>query len=394
MIIRTVLRARGVQTADTEATPDERLALEAAGIAASDPGVLQYLLWRKALLTGAAALGLVAFCFLLLFTQSAMARSREIQRGTGLFLLVFLPPVLAQTFLIGTVWVCRVRWVEPAWTRAFLRISWSLALLLPLLLALLPLVDLFFRTVPEPLRAGTNLLDSDTWTQGASGPADHLVHGGIRLLLAVGLFLALLPGLFAVFPGAQRAAAALETLLPRPLLMRTVRRTMLVGQLLFVLTLFALLQLMTGSLLLLAGMLLVLLALGIRLRLLHDREQDAATHAHISRRWQIGAPLLEAAGVGILIVAATGAKIFGQPLIAAGGSGLLGTVDVLWALAWFGVMSCTAAVVAGDALVRAWGHSSTMRGDDVDAPGAERRRCARRLAALLDAPPPNSEEDA
>ena len=389
MLMRTILRAAGIQTPETESTEEERLALEAAGIAVTDAGVVRYLLWRRALLVGAAVLGVVAFGFLVLFTQSVLARSPKIQQGAGLFLLVFLPPVLAQTFLIGTVWVCLLRWVEPAWTRALLRFSWGLALLLPLLLALLPLVDMFFRVVPEPLAAGTDLLEPDTWGPDTAKPAAHLVHGGLHLLLAVGLFLSLLPGLLAVFPGARRAARALETLLPRPLLMRTLGRTMLVGQLLFVLTLFALLQLTTGSLLLLAGMLLVLLGLGVQLRLLRDREQPEDERARISRQWRLGAPLLEVSGVAVIIVAAAGVGFFGRPLFGAAGSGLLGAVDVLWALAWFGVMSCTAAVVAGDALVRAWGHSATRSGEH-----GGRQRSAQLLAALLDGTPPGDEDAA
>ena len=389
MLMRTVLRAAGIQSPETESTEEERLALEAAGIGVTDPGVVRYLLWRRALLMGAAVLGLVAFGFLVLFTQSVLARSPQIQQGAGLFLLVFLPPVLAQTFLIGTVWVCLLRWVEPAWTRALLRLAWGLALLLPLLLALLPLVDMFFRVVPEPLPDGMDLLEPGTWGPDSAKPAAHLVHGGLHLLLAVGLFLSLLPGLFAVFPGARRAARALETLLPRPLLMRILRRTMLVGQLLFVLTLFALLQLTTGSLLLLGGMLLVLLGLGVQLRLLRDQEQPEDERARISRQWHVVAPLLEVSGVAVIIVAATGVGFFGRPLFGAGGSGLLGVVDVLWALAWFGVMSCTAAVVAGDALVRAWGHSATRTGEHGD-----RQHSAQLLAALLDGAPSEDEDAA
>ncbi len=203
MLIRTVQRACGLQTAETEATPDERLALGAAGMAATDPGVLRHLLWRRALLPAAALLGAVAFYFLLL-----------------------------------------------------------------------PLVDMFFRTLLEPLAVGTQLLDPDTWGQDASGPGAHLVHGGICLLLAVG------------------------------------------------------------------------------------------------------------------------ARLFDQPLFSTDTQGVLGLVDILWALAWFGVMSCTAAVVAGDALVRAWGHSATVGTGAQGEPARDRQHCARQLADLLEATASASEEHA
>jgi hypothetical protein len=316
-----VRRAMRGDLQQERARDDERAALQQAQPPCTDPLVQDYAAWRRALL-GIAATALTLTTLIALFDHRWFAAEGEMGKVLGLLQWVLL---LANGVGAVCVAFAMLRWTDLPRSRLLARSGWLVMFLTPLAIAV----------VPWPRVVG-----------GGGDAAARAAQVALGLQLGIGLFLHIAPNAIALFVGASRSAMTLKTLLPEhpaPGWMAAI-----VGPLyaVFLVAMIAILNQVTGNLLLVAGVVCLMISPLLLVRRARDllRPHTNEEAAAIVRQLRNVAALCNAAGVVLFAIWIVGLETFSvlnaiEFVLAMAGSVTLLTVvgaDVVLALLYRG----------------------------------------------------------
>lgn len=351
-----------------EPTPREQARLEPL-FAAADPvddRIAKYLAWRGSAFRIAATTGLIAVIFNIFKLVEAIGVANDlaadgarqnIQYGTDVLIFTAVLPFAAQGALVTCLILAALRWQRPRWTAMAVRRTWLVALLVPAVLTLLPVMKLL---LPAQVH---QLLEEIRWTDftgegGRQVDPQRLVQGlmlqAMTMVYALAIFLSAIPAVLSLFPGLLRATLMVKLLVPGRGLAPTVGGLAAPFYALLIIVVLSLVQQTIGSMVSLAGALCIVTGLIMFSRGMWalarpmDHGEAKPVVAGLRRR------LLIVMGIGLVLlcVPVFTTRVFGKTLIGVGDDAMFQPWDLIGLVLWFMTMTLSYSVVACDSLIR------------------------------------------
>jgi hypothetical protein len=320
------------------AADDERAALAAAPEPVTDATAQDYLAWRRSMAW--VALGPVALAAVLAFVGWAGTWGQEgIPASVHLLQALY---VGSYVWLLAAVVSAVVRWREAALVRRRLRIGWLVSFLAPIVLCLVPFVDLVLAGREVPSQVET-VEDLKVW----------LGVGFARLEIGIKVLLMLAPPFLALFPGIARAGLTVKTLLPGRSLPAAVSGLMAPVYAAAFLVAGTVVQQLGGSMLLAVGLVTFLFG-----PLLLSRRAFGMVEP--TTREELGPRVRDArrkagilVGIGglLALIGVFQVEIFGKHLLAFSGQPFVGPLELLEKVVLYVGSLSVLTVVAADALL-------------------------------------------
>jgi hypothetical protein len=292
---------------DVIPTTAEQEALAASGV--HDPAVQKHFVWRRSLLWFL----LVPATFTAVM-QSINSLSDGFEWATGFGVALILLYVCSVWAVPVTALLAARAWYRPKQSRGFLLVGFVASFLVNLLFGFVPVY----------------------WIVKLDGlPPEFRAIGRemIQAFWALAVFFTLLPVILSLLPGAIRACVRIKVLFPESIVPGWLLITLAPVYSLLLLTLFILVNQISGNFLLIAGAALIVAApvaylakTGLFIRPLWTEEGWAAVE-----RTQWAYQIILALGVGLMLLYALTGRVLGHPIVA------FGRPDAIigfWSFAW------------------------------------------------------------